>query len=367
MNRDSWLAWRRSGVGASDVASIVGVDDAYSTPYAVWLSKVDAEFNTGDSEPMAWGRLLEDIILDEVERRTGLHARWRQLCAAHPDAPHHLATLDAIAIPAASHGVRAHPGRLRSVPVHAPDDVDPAALAAMAPRVLADLADAYGVDEAIEVKNTSQRRYRFAEVPDRFYVQAQWQCWVGNLSAVHVTVLHTGTNLEVYTVERSDDDIDWLVSEVDRFWTEHVLTRTPPPFCGDDLSLIRDRAGRGDGSVLTADAQLAALVVQTVGARQAAKVAKDYADGLTATLLAAAGPANLIVDAGGQELARLKVPRSFDATAAAEAFPELAAEVTKLDASELRKRLGRKAEPFMLDDNEARRVTFPTTKRKAVQ
>lgn len=91
---DEWLAARRNGIGASEVAAVCGLSP-YEGPLRVWLSKV-AGLDAEDNPAMKWGRRFEDDVLEEfienhpdvkVQAKPGLFAdgtdSWR-LCT--PDA-----------------------------------------------------------------------------------------------------------------------------------------------------------------------------------------------------------------------------------------------------------------------------------------
>ena len=70
-DRQAWLKARRLGIGASDVAAIMGVDE-YRGPLAVYEEKVSEappEDNAG--EAARWGNIFEGPILLEYSRRTG--------------------------------------------------------------------------------------------------------------------------------------------------------------------------------------------------------------------------------------------------------------------------------------------------------
>ena len=68
--RRQWMKARRKGIGASDIAAIMGVSP-WSTPLQVWVSKVtDDAPEVEQSEDMLWGRRLEQSILEEFEERT---------------------------------------------------------------------------------------------------------------------------------------------------------------------------------------------------------------------------------------------------------------------------------------------------------
>jgi predicted phage-related endonuclease len=50
-----------------------------------------------------------------------------------------------------------------------------------------------------------------------------------------VATLH-GRRLEVYEVERDEADVEFIVGEVEAFWSTNVLGRVPPPVDASDLT-----------------------------------------------------------------------------------------------------------------------------------
>lgn len=331
-DRGEWLDWRRGGIGASDVAAIAGVEGAFGTPYSVWLSKVHG-VDSDESEPMMWGSLIEDVILNETQRRLGLFIGARQLRLEHPEANHHRATLDGAAFE-------------------------------QPPAMLADWDEHFDLSNAvagIEAKNTSFRTYPGGEPPLAYYCQAQWQMWCGNLSQVVLTVLHAGTRLEQYPIERDQDDIDFLVEQADRFWTEHVLTGIPPDLSHRDLDRVRKFIGPGDESIMYADDATLQLVQQLAAAKVSIKEATEYADRLQAILTAKLGRAELLLDQAGQPLATFKAARWFDVEDAVGMFPDDAAAAQTLDLAAFKKRIGKRSvEAYM------RRSTDPLSPRTLI-
>ena len=61
-----WVEARKSGIGGSDVASIMGLNK-YSSPLEVWMEKTGrAETpDISDKPPVYWGVILEDVVADE--------------------------------------------------------------------------------------------------------------------------------------------------------------------------------------------------------------------------------------------------------------------------------------------------------------
>jgi putative phage-type endonuclease len=63
VNRAAWLAWRREGLGGSDVAAVLGVSP-WSTPLQVWLERTDPDaLPSSDTPAFARGRRLEVAVL----------------------------------------------------------------------------------------------------------------------------------------------------------------------------------------------------------------------------------------------------------------------------------------------------------------
>ena len=68
-SRDHWLELRRMGIGASDIAAVVGISP-WSTPHQVWISKTTPDApEPMTNEDMEWGLRVEGLILDETAER----------------------------------------------------------------------------------------------------------------------------------------------------------------------------------------------------------------------------------------------------------------------------------------------------------
>lgn len=70
--RDADPAFRRTYIGGSDAAAIVGLGK-WASPYSVWLEKTgQAPERDEPSERMRWGTLLESPVAEEWARREGV-------------------------------------------------------------------------------------------------------------------------------------------------------------------------------------------------------------------------------------------------------------------------------------------------------
>jgi putative phage-type endonuclease len=79
-DRDEWLALRRTGLGGSDVAAIVGLDP-YKSPFSIWFDKKYGDDTDSAGESAEIGNVLEDIVARTAAARQGVRIRntgtWR--------------------------------------------------------------------------------------------------------------------------------------------------------------------------------------------------------------------------------------------------------------------------------------------------
>lgn len=75
-DRELWLAERRKGIGASDLAAIMG-EPKYQTEFDVWLSKTGREPDRTPTIQMEMGTRLEDAVAQKFSEDRGLEIRRR--------------------------------------------------------------------------------------------------------------------------------------------------------------------------------------------------------------------------------------------------------------------------------------------------
>ncbi len=93
MNRDEWLALRREGIGASDIAAICGESPfADANPLGVYLDKLGL-LPPKESESMAWGLIQEVSLVQWYEMNTGISLAVMD-GVRNPDHPWIMATPD---------------------------------------------------------------------------------------------------------------------------------------------------------------------------------------------------------------------------------------------------------------------------------
>lgn len=202
--RAEWLAWRRHGIGGSDIAALLGLS-RYGSPWTVWADKVGVLPEQESTERQLVGRDLE-IALDRMfHRKTGLYVGAQQVWVTCEGAPHRRCTLDGLAFD--------HP-----------------------------VTDSYPVAEGalgiVEHKSDWRRAWPDGPPPE-YRAQAIWNMGVSEQRYAWLNVLHGGFRHEVYEVPWDDDaarDWEYMCDVADRFWREHVVTGIAPPIDGSDAT-----------------------------------------------------------------------------------------------------------------------------------
>lgn len=219
--RQAWLAERRTGLGASDVAAIFGVSP-YKSALALYHEKRgDIEVPIAEQEALYWGRVLQDPIAVRYahETRRGLEITDPYAIRRHPTHPHILATLDAIGTP-----------QTNAEPTPAPGP---------------------GV---VEIKNAGffKREEWRDEPPLVFLIQAQHQMFVTGTQWASVAALVGGTQFFWADISRHDGFIERLVTACNVFWAR-VQNGDPPPADGSESTreLLKQLYPKTNGEFVT--------------------------------------------------------------------------------------------------------------------
>ena len=195
-NRETWLAARQRGVGASETPALMGLV-SYASPVSLWAVKTgrviedDAVF---ENERMRWGTKLEPLVAEEYDRQTGREVQqWGDLLS-YDALPFILATPDYF-------------------------------------------FEDNGENIPVEIKTTDvSRASDWAEgVPDRVYCQIQQQLAVTGAPYGSTGVLVGGNTFRWADVERDEAYIESIVNTCGEFW-EYVTSDTPPPMDGSEAT-----------------------------------------------------------------------------------------------------------------------------------
>lgn len=96
-DRERWLQLRRSGVGASEVAAVLG-ESPWLSAIELYAQKVGLDTRHEDDEPerLYWGRKLERDIIEGYQDRTGRPVEPMGILLRSREVPWALCTLDAV-------------------------------------------------------------------------------------------------------------------------------------------------------------------------------------------------------------------------------------------------------------------------------
>jgi putative phage-type endonuclease len=194
-DRASWLLARRSGLGSSDAAAILGLSP-FVTPLAVYADKLGLSEEMPDNERLEWGRRLEPVVAEKYSEVTE-----RTLAPYVPFAVFRHATIAFLL---------ATPDRQVVAP--SPDGL-------------------------LEVKTTGVTGEWGDEPPLYVLIQFQHQLAVTGLSWGSIAVLIGGQRFFWYDVPRDDRFIALLIEREALFW-ERLQRLEPPAVLPADHALL---------------------------------------------------------------------------------------------------------------------------------
>lgn len=244
---------RRSGIGGSDAAVLVGRHPT-KTPLRLWLDKVHGMDESPDGEWVEWGNLLEGVIAQEAARRLGESVSIPTMTVRHP----------------------------------------------LEPRMLANPDGVLSFGRVLECKNTSDLQWRGSEdervdgVLKAHWWQVQHYMEVLNAPGAVVAYLIGGSKLELVEVQRSTVIGETLRLRIGQWWERHVVGNVPPEngTPDDRMSLLeRLHARESAGMLATTDPDLVALARQYEAASKAIEAANAHRDGIKADLCSVIGAA----------------------------------------------------------------------------
>jgi len=195
MSHEDWLAARRTGIGASEIAAACGLSP-YQTPFGLWEIKTgrQPEPDLSENEAVELGNELEETVARLYTKRTGRKTRRSNFILRHPDHEWMLCNLDRVIV--------------------AEDGGEPEILECKTAGHWAAQSEQWGEEEDA--------------CPEQYLVQVQQQLAVTGRKRGFVAVLFEGQRFRIYTVERNEEIIGAITRIGAQFW-DCVKNDTPPP------------------------------------------------------------------------------------------------------------------------------------------
>ena len=167
ITHDEWLALRRTGIGGSDAATVVGLNP-YSSPYYLFCDKRGELAEKEDTEAMRQGRDLEQYVADRWMERTGKKCKRNNYMWRSTKWPFMLADID---------------------------------------------REVVGENAGLECKTTSvynNNDFENGNIQDSYYVQCQHYMAVMGYDRMYLAVLVLNKGFYTYVIERDEEDISHL-------------------------------------------------------------------------------------------------------------------------------------------------------------
>lgn len=240
-SREEWLKAREDGIGASEVAAVLGLSP-WETPFSLWLRKTGQVPALEETVAMRMGHLLEPVIAQLWEEATGfkiIKASAGDIIYQDPEHPWRKVTPDRIAY-----------------------EIDPET----------------GKKQKClnEYKSTSQD-FDPDNLPPYYIAQCQYQMHV---TGIHVDYLCWLTNGRYYDHARLTYDkefAEFIASRVDEFYINNVKGNKEP-----ELISVDDFAYKGSdpGTTIEADEEAFAQVMSLRAMKQSISEREENANNI---------------------------------------------------------------------------------------
>lgn len=269
MTRAEWLAARKTGIGGSDAAAVLGISP-WATPVTVWLDKTGRAAPKEETEAMRIGTELEAFVARRYEQETGrtVHRYNRMVRRGRL-----IGNFDRLVVPEGSK-VASHMGEIRT-------------------------------DTLLECK-TSSREWEDG-VPLHYQVQVQHYMGLTEcLAHADVACLFLGRkHFETFRVERDESVIATMREWLEAWWDEYVAgDKMPPPTNEEDCRLLWARSN--PGKTVTATDKIARRLDDYRKLKEVEQNAKEGAKQVQSEICAFLGDAEVLADASGHPLVTWK-------------------------------------------------------------
>ena len=305
--RIDWLKGRQSGIGGSEIAAIVGLNQ-YRTPMQVWESKVNPVQDEETSQPAYWGTVLEDVVAKEYALRTGRKVQRLTKQMMHPDFSFAIANIDrAVINPDIAGRVFWKDGKLTT------------------DRILeCKTANGFMAKQWGEVGSD--------QVPDSYLIQCQWYMGVTGASICDLAVLIGGQDFRIYTILLDDDLINDLLIQGAAFWELVKKNVAPDPVNYPEA--VKKWANSDPSLTVQADDLLVDDLQQIQNIKAKVKELEAQEDALKARVVIALESAETLLYQGVKvATCKTQTRNSFDAKAFEKDHPDLYAQYKKTSST----------------------------------
>lgn len=252
---------RRTRVGASEVAAILGLDP-WKAPIDIFLEKMGRSQRGELSEPAEWGLRNEPTVLTKYRELHGVEL-VQPGTLIHPELDLLAATPDGIVVP--------------SVAVH--EEIGP---------------DSWERDVQVKCPDKMQRANwgepGTDDIPEHYWLQVQAEMAVTGLDTADVVALFGGNKYVEYCVGRDDDTISDILEAVERWWRNHVVADVEPEMMGPNArQILLQRHPTSNKTILEATPEVLPWIEKIRKAKRMAAEAKALIEECKVPIILAVG------------------------------------------------------------------------------
>lgn len=291
-DREEWLKYRESGIGSSEVATILGLNP-WETPYQLWRRKKGLDTAKEETFAMRAGHYLEDAVSLFWHDETGRDIIKRS-------------AIDWLIVNTDKPYMRVSPDRTYW---------------------LSDSRKAS--DKGILECKTTQMRVDEDDIPKHWFCQVQYQLGVAELTQGSLAWLCSGREFGYKDIALVPDFFAWIEEEITKFWVDNIQCNVEPDAQSvADVLLKYNR--HTDGKVIEISDDIFTACNDLKALKEQIAQLDEQKSELEEKIKLGFGDAEAI-SYGGQTIATWKAPKpseKFDAKAFAKAHPDMAKEFT---------------------------------------
>jgi putative phage-type endonuclease len=289
-SQEEFALARRSGIGGSDVAAVLGLSK-WKTPYDLYLEKTGVTIeDSSKAELFHFGHVLEDVIAQEFSRRNSMKVQRRNTMFRHPLHPELIGNIDR----------RVVGGGVLECKT--------------ADKYTAQLWDDDGGDK----------------IPPYYLCQVMHYLHVTGSKYGWLAVLIGGNEYRQYKIDYDKELAELMAAKCVEFWRNHVLTGiAPEPVTAADLAKMYRSV---EGKVIKADEhiQAACEVLRTMKDQQ--KAVESSIEDYEIQIKKFMTDSEILLDDSGNKLATWKsgTRNSIDTKALKSMMPDIAEQFTRV-------------------------------------
>jgi putative phage-type endonuclease len=209
MTREEWLAVRKTGIGGSDIAAILG-KNPYETPLSVYARHKGYLPQKEQTEAMYFGVALEDFVAKEFALRTDKLVERETFILRHPTYDFMLANVD---------------------------------------RIVWDMDKGNGVLECKNVSAYQSDNWKEG-APEHYVYQLQWYLGITGYDYGYIAALCGGQKFYIYEYQRDDALIQEMQEAACNFWYNFILEDVQPELSAGDCDFLTEMYSDSDSNLV---------------------------------------------------------------------------------------------------------------------